>query len=82
MTGVGTRRCATDDRTVSHRSSQGGKYVAIIGVDAHKRSHTLVAINGSGRKLAEKTSTTNSSGHLEAIRWARGKFGANVEWGG
>jgi transposase len=54
--------------------------VAIVGVDAHKRSHTLVAIDRSGRKLAEKTSTTNSSGHLEAIRWARGKFGASVEW--
>ena len=27
----------------------------VIGVDAHKKTHTLVALDGNGRKLAEKT---------------------------
>ncbi|WP_370464885.1 IS110 family transposase [Mycolicibacterium sp. P1-18] len=54
--------------------------VTIIGVDAHKRSHTLVAIDPGGRKLAEKTVTTTPSGHAEAIDWVLKNFGADVEW--
>jgi transposase len=27
----------------------------VIGVDAHKKTHTLVALDGNGLKLAEKT---------------------------
>jgi hypothetical protein len=36
--------------------------MVVVGVDAHKRTHTLVAIDEVGRKLAEKTvasTTTN-----------------------
>lgn len=42
----------------------------IIGVDLHKRSHTAVAVDGAGRKLAEKTVAATSAGHLELVRWA------------
>jgi transposase len=45
--------------------------MVIIGVDSHKRTHTVVAVNGNGRKLAEKTVATTLSGHLELVRWAR-----------
>src|SRR5437879_5652455 len=41
-----------------------------IGSDPHKSSHTLVAVDGNGRKLAEKTVKAVSEGHLEALRWA------------
>jgi len=41
-----------------------------IGVDAHKRTHTFVAVDEVGRKLAEKTAAATSEGHLEALRWA------------
>lgn len=44
--------------------------MVIVGVDVHKRSHTLVAIDEAGRKLAEKTVAATSDGHLEAVRWA------------
>ena len=54
--------------------------MTIVGVDAHKLSHTLVAVDDSGRKLAEKVSTTNSSGHLEAIRLAQKNFGRDLLW--
>ena len=54
--------------------------MTIVGVDAHKRSHTLVAIDAGGHKLAEKTVTTTSGGHAEAIKWALTNFGADVEW--
>ena len=29
--------------------------MVILGVDSHKHSHTVVAVDGTGRKLAEKT---------------------------
>lgn len=45
--------------------------MVIIGVDSHKRTHTVVAVDGSGRKLAERTVSTSSAGHLELLRWAR-----------
>ena len=45
----------------------------VIGIDSHKRTHTAVAVDGTGRKLAEKTLPATSSGHLELVRWA-GRF--------
>jgi len=44
--------------------------MVIIGVDAHKRTHTLVAIDEAGRGLAEKTFAATPDGHLKAIEWA------------
>ncbi|HEY8867894.1 MAG TPA: transposase [Candidatus Limnocylindrales bacterium] len=43
--------------------------MVIIGVDSHKRTHTVVAVDGNGRKLAEKTVATTPDGHLELVRW-------------
>jgi len=45
----------------------------VIGVDSHKRTHTVVATDETGRKLAEKTVVATSAGHLELVRWA-GRF--------
>jgi transposase len=45
----------------------------VIGVDSHKRTHTVVAADGTGRKLAEKTVAATSAGHIELVRWA-GRF--------
>lgn len=45
--------------------------MVVIGVDCHKRTHTVVAVDGNGRKLAEKTVATTPDGHLELLRWAR-----------
>jgi len=42
----------------------------VIGVDSHKRTHTAVATDHTGRKLAEKTVAAVSAGHLELVRWA------------
>lgn len=42
----------------------------IIGVDAHKRTHTLVAIDRAGRRLAERTVAATPDGHLQAVEWA------------
>ena len=32
--------------------------MVVVGVDAHKRTHTLVAVDQVGRKLAERTVAT------------------------
>lgn len=53
----------------------------IIGIDAHKRTHTLVAVNEVGRKIGEKTIPTTTVGHLAAIRWVRTEYGRDVLWG-
>jgi transposase len=47
--------------------------MVIVGIDAHKRTHTAVAIDGAGRKLGTKTTTsTTSEANLELLRWAEG----------
>jgi transposase len=49
----------------------------VVGIDAHKRTHTAVAIDEAGRKLGEKTTTsTTSEANLELLRWAE-RFGTN-----
>lgn len=45
--------------------------MTIIGVDAHKRTHPLVAVDEAGRRLAEKAVAATPEGHLEAVAWAR-----------
>jgi transposase len=42
----------------------------VIGVDAHKRSHAMVAVDAVGRRLAVKTIATTSEDHLKAVEWA------------
>ena len=44
--------------------------MVILGADLHKRSHTVVAVNEQGRKLAEITVGATPEGHLELRRWA------------
>ncbi len=45
--------------------------MVVIGVDSHKRTHTVVAVDGTGRKLAERTASTAAAGHLELVRFGR-----------
>lgn len=45
-----------------------------IGADLHKRSHTVVAVDEHGRKLAERTVRATPAGHLQLLRWARRRF--------
>jgi transposase len=41
-----------------------------LGVDAHKRTHTVVAVDTHGRQLAVKTIGTNTKDHLALLTWA------------
>jgi transposase len=46
--------------------------MVVIGIDAHKRTHTAVIIDDYGRKLGTKTCETTSNDHLALLRWAAG----------
>jgi transposase len=45
--------------------------MVVIGVDAHKRTHTLAAVDEVGRALANRTFPATLDGHRAALGWAR-----------
>lgn len=50
-----------------------------LGIDAHKRTHTVVAVDEVGRQLGVKTTTaTTSEDHLAMLRWAEQFDGERV----
>lgn len=44
----------------------------IFGIDAHKRTHTIVAVDERGRQVAQRTIKTTTDDHLELVAWAEG----------
>jgi transposase len=51
-----------------------------LGIDAHKRTHTVVAVDEVGRQLGVKTTTaTTSQDHLAMLRWGE-SFGEERTW--
>jgi transposase len=44
--------------------------VVTVGTDSHEKTHTFVAVDEVGRRLAEITLRANSDGHLQLVRWA------------
>jgi transposase len=53
--------------------------MVIIGIDAHKRNHTVVVVDEHGRQLAQTTTGTTSSDHLQLLAWAA-KHGSERLW--
>jgi transposase len=53
--------------------------MVILGIDAHKRTHTVVAVDATGRKIGERTLGTSTPDHLDLITWAD-KFGPERQW--
>jgi hypothetical protein len=49
---------------------RGQHAVVIIGIDAHNATHTAVAVDEVGRRLAAKTVKATSDGHLTLLEWA------------
>ena len=54
--------------------------MVVVGADVHKRTHTFVATDEVGRKVGEKVVAATSSGHAEAVMWARERFADTVVW--
>jgi transposase len=51
-----------------------------LGIDAHKRSHTVVAVDEHGRSLGSKTTNaTTTADHLAIVQWAD-QFGHDRVW--
>ncbi len=44
--------------------------MVMLGCDAHKRSHTMVAVDEAGAELARVTVVATVEGHLRVLRWA------------
>ena len=53
--------------------------MVVLGIDAHKQTHTVVVVDERGRKLAERTVKTTTSDHLDLLVWAA-RFGAERRW--
>lgn len=52
-----------------------------LGIDAHKRTHTVVAVDEVGRQIAAKTTTaTTTADHLDMLRWAEGLGEGERRW--
>lgn len=66
--------------TLVRLGNQTGVAKVIVGNDAHKKTHTLVAIDGAGRALGERTVPATTEGHHRALRWVRKTFGTQVRW--
>ena len=41
-----------------------------LGIDAHKHTHTIVAVDAQGRQLGQKTVATTTRDHLALLTWA------------
>src|ERR1700753_2973593 len=63
-----------------HLTVKEATTMVVVGADVHKRTHTFVAVDDVGKKLGEKVVAATSSGHAEAVMWARERFGAAMVW--
>ncbi|MGV9567377.1 IS110 family transposase [Streptomyces sp. NPDC003480] len=41
----------------------------VVGIDGHKKTHTLVAVDPLGRRVGEVTVAATPAGHAQAIKW-------------
>ena len=54
--------------------------MVVLGIDAHKRTHTVVAVDEAGRQVGVRvTQATSTAAHLDLVRWA-GRFGPDRRW--
>src|SRR5918998_1841121 len=68
------------DRSCRSSPTRENRTMITIGIDAHKRTHTAVAVDELGRQLGTKTTrATTTEDHLSIIRWAD-QFGAERTW--
>src|ERR1700759_4461683 len=71
--------CPPTDPTVL-ASMKEATTMVVLGADVHKRTHTFVAVDELGRELGHKTFPATTTGHHQALRWARERFGAELLW--
>ena len=52
-----------------------------VGVDTHKKTHVLVAIDTEGRTHGSRTVANTPEGWAAALQWVRGQQQQQVRWG-
>ena len=52
--------------------------MVVLGTDAHKRSHTVVACDEVGAEIATLTVPATPPGHLRLVKWAAQFTGTSV----
>jgi transposase len=52
--------------------------LAVFGIDPHKATHTVVAVDAVGRQVAQRTVAARTPQHLELLAWARTIAGERV----
>jgi transposase len=45
--------------------------MVVLGVDPHKQTYTVVAVDQAGRQLAQLTVSARTDGQLRLLGWAR-----------
>jgi transposase len=59
-------------RFVGVQPNEGTVHMIVIGVDTHKRTHALAAVDeGTGRVRGSREIKADQPGHLAAVRWGR-----------
>lgn len=48
--------------------------MVLLGVDPHKDTHTVVAVDQAGRQLGQTTVAARTLGHAELPGWARHRW--------
>ena len=48
--------------------------MVLLGVDPHKDTHTVVAVDAAGRQLNQTTVAARTLGHSHLIGWARARW--------
>jgi transposase len=67
-----TEVCPPEIRFIGVNQLKGMVHMIVIGVDTHKRTHALAAVDdGTGRVRGSREIKADEPGHLAAVRWAR-----------
>jgi transposase len=54
--------------------------MVMLGVDAHKRTHTIVAADANGVELGSVTVAATPAGHVKALRWVEQQEWTDRTW--
>jgi hypothetical protein len=70
--------CPRAEVSAPRKLSRKGTTLYVIGVDAHKRSHTAVIVTEVGARLGVLTVKADHAGHQQLVPWARSS--GEVRW--
>ena len=65
-----TEACPPTGPCNTLRIEGSGTMMVVLGTDAHKKTHTIVACDQAGAELGSVTVRATSEGHLQVVKWA------------